>query len=139
MVEPNARILPENVVPELSRAVEASIGSMAVGLATKLGVSIEDTIRFFAVSQRCIAARTTAGWNIKEVARRLRVPQYQIRGIESGDITQIKPGVLGEYLRLLGLSGWYADWSCENRALATRLEKQAHSSSTDQTRDARVR
>src|SRR5689334_507505 len=117
MIAPNARILPENLVPELARAVGASLGSRVVGLATKFGVSIEDTIRFLAVSQRCIVARTAKGWNIKEVARRIRVPQYQIRGVESGHITQIKPKVLLDYLHLLGLSDWYAEWSRENRGL----------------------
>jgi hypothetical protein len=118
-------ILPENLVPEVTRAIAASLGSPTVELAQGLGVSIEDTVRFLAVTRQCVAARETAGLSVKDVAGRLRTPQYGIRDIESGHIKRIQTTLLREYISLLGLSGWYLEWSRENSRLARRLEAAA--------------
>lgn len=48
-------------------------------------------------------------------------PQYRIRDIESGHIRQIQPTVFRAYIRLPGLSGWFAEWRRENPELAKRL------------------
>jgi hypothetical protein len=117
-----AGILPDKLVPEVTRVLSASLGAPAVELARELGVRIEDTVRFLAVARQCVAARATARLSVKEVAGRLRAPQYAIRDVESGLIQRIQPTLFREYISLLGLSGWYADWSRENSELAKRLE-----------------
>jgi hypothetical protein len=117
-----AGILPDRLVPEVTRVLAASLGSPAVELARELGVRIEDTVRFLAVARQCVAARETARLSVRDLAGRLRVPQYGIRDIESGLIQRIQPTLFRQYISLLGLSDWYADWSRENSDLAKQLE-----------------
>jgi hypothetical protein len=118
----NAGILPKKLVPEVTRAVAASLGPPVVELAQGLGVSIEDAVRFLAVTRQGVGAREEARLSIREIAARLRAPQYRIRDIESGHIHRIQPTLFREYISLLGLSGWYAEWARENSDLAKRLE-----------------
>jgi len=91
-------------------------------LLERFGVNLADTVRFLPVTRRCIEGRENAGLSVKDVAKQLRVPQYRLREIESGHISQIQPMVLREYLGQLGLESWYAKWSRANPELATRLE-----------------
>ena len=75
----NCGILPNNIVPEMTRAIAASLGPPVVELAQSLGVSIEDSIRFAAVTRQCVGARELARLSVCDVADRLRTPQYRIR------------------------------------------------------------
>jgi hypothetical protein len=91
-------------------------------LVQKAGLSIEDTIRFHLVSKKCRDERERAGLSIKDAARRLSVPQYQIRAVESVEIRNVAPLLLRNYLDLLGLTDWYSEWAHANAELALRLE-----------------
>ena len=71
---------------------------------------------------KCREARERAGLSIKDVARRLSVPQYRIRAVESVEIRNMAPTVLRNYLDHLGLSDWYSEWAHANPELAYRLE-----------------
>jgi hypothetical protein len=114
--------VPKNLVPEITQAVAASLGPPVVELAQGFGVSVEDIVRFFAVTRECVRSRELARLSVRDVAYRLRIPQYRIRDIESGHIQRIQPTLFREYISLLGLSGWYAEWSRVNSELAKRLE-----------------
>ena len=48
------------------------------------------------------------------------VPQYRIRAIESGHRSEIRPDVVHEYFRFLGIEDWVARWCRANRELAIR-------------------
>ena len=115
-------ILPDKLVPAVSQAIAAYLGQPVVELVRDHGIRIEDTVRFFAVASRCAGAREAAGLSIRDVAEQLHAPQYKIRSIEAGDIKRIQPALFQGYISLLGLCGWYAEWSLENAALAKRLE-----------------
>ena len=91
-------------------------------LVQKVGLSIEDTIRFHLVSKKCRDERERAGLSIKDAARRLSVPQYRIRAVESVEIRNVAPLLLQNYLDLLGLTDWYSEWAHANAELARRLE-----------------
>jgi hypothetical protein len=114
-------ILDDALVGELSRAVSDLLGPTAMSAAGDLGVSVEDTIRFLAVTRQCMQARGKAELEIRDLAKKLKVPQYRVRDIEAGYIRQIRPEVLRAYIEILGLTEWYAAWSRANPDLAERL------------------
>ena len=118
----NTGIVPKSLVPEITRAVATLLGPPVVKLTQGLGVSIEDTVRFLAVTRESIRSRELARLSVRDVAYRLRTPQYRIRDIESGHIQRIQPTLFREYISLLGLSGWYAEWSRVDSEFAKRLE-----------------
>jgi hypothetical protein len=91
-------------------------------LVQKADLSIEDTIRFHLVSKKCREERERAGLSIQDAARRLSVPQYGIRALESVEIRNVAPLLLRNYLDLLGLTDWYSEWAQANAELARRLE-----------------
>lgn len=119
---PKDAILDEAMVSKLTRGVAELLGPPAVELAQGFGMHLDDAVRFLAVKSRCVAAREKAGVTLKDVARQLRVPQYQIRDIESGHLNRIAPSVIREYIELLGLTAWFAEWSAANPELVRRLE-----------------
>jgi len=64
----NTGIVPKSLVPEITRAVGTLLGPPVVELAQRLGVSIEDTVRFRAVTRECIRSRELARLSVRDVA-----------------------------------------------------------------------
>jgi len=112
----------DQLIHRIGQGIAARFGSPLLELAQKFGLSIEDTIRFHLVSKKCREEREKAGLSIKDVARRLSVPQYRIRAVESVEIRGVAPMLLRNYLNFLGLTDWYSEWAQANPALALRLE-----------------
>jgi transcriptional regulator with XRE-family HTH domain len=112
----------DEFIARIGRGIAATFGSPLMELVQKLGLSVEDTIRFHLVSKKCREERERVGLSIKDAARRLSVPQYRIRALESVEIRNVAPTVLRNYLDLLGLSDWYSEWAHANAELARRLE-----------------
>jgi transcriptional regulator with XRE-family HTH domain len=92
-----------------------------MGLAEMYGVNLDEVIRFQVVKRRCVDARAAEGLGLRDAAKRLGVPQYRIRDIESGSIQNVSPPILHRYLEMLGLTAWYEKWSQANPELADRL------------------
>ena len=112
----------DKLIARIGRGIAATFGSPLMELVQKVGLSIEDTIRFHLVSKKCRDERERAGLSIKDAARRLSVPQYRIRAVESVEIRNVAPLLLQNYLDLLGLTDWYSEWAHANAELARRLE-----------------
>ena len=75
-------ILDERDVATVSELLRASMGDV-VGYAEQRGISVEDTVRYMSLASRLREARESAGLSLKEVAKRLKLPQYRIRDAES--------------------------------------------------------
>jgi transcriptional regulator with XRE-family HTH domain len=112
----------DELIARIGRGIAATFGPPLMELVQKAGLSIEDTIRFHLVSKKCREERERAGLSIKDAARRLSVPEYQIRAVESVEIRNVAPLLLRNYLDLLGLTDWYSEWAHANAELARRLE-----------------
>jgi hypothetical protein len=82
---------------------------------------MEDTLRIGSLSKRCQAERETLGLTVKQAATQLRVPQYHLKAIDEGHLSEIRADVLGKYLVLLGLQDWVQEWVAANPGLARRL------------------
>jgi hypothetical protein len=68
---------------------------------------------------RCAQARGTRG--IRDIAVATGIPQYRLRAIETGRLTEFRLGLAGRYFRFLGIETWIAQWCRANRELATRV------------------
>lgn len=48
------------------------------------------------------------------------IPQFRLRAIESGHLSEIPPELARKYFRCLGIEQWVAQWCRANRELAQR-------------------
>lgn len=78
----------------------------------------EDLVRWSALGAKCKAARGVRG--IREMSVVTGIPQYRLRALESGHLSEIHPALARRYFRHLGIEGWVAQWCGANRKLARR-------------------
>ena len=64
---------------------------------------------------------TEAGPRIMDVAQQLKVPQYRIKDIEAGRVSEIDAVVLRRYVELLGIGRWVKRWVAANEELAVKI------------------
>ena len=99
---------------ELRRAMADSFPSLPANALDRSG----DVIRWSALGERCKAARGVRG--IREMSVITGIPQYRLRAIESGHVSEIHSALAQRYFRYLGIEGWVAQWCRANRKLAQR-------------------
>jgi DNA-binding transcriptional regulator YiaG len=80
--------------------------------------SMERIIRWSSLSAKCEEAREKLGLSLRDVSRRLKIPQYRLRAIESGESGAFQPELADGYFLFLGIQGWVARWKRANRQLA---------------------
>lgn len=91
-------------------------------VADRLGHDLEAGARLMSLMAKCTEARERKGLGIKEVAKKLKVPQYRIKGIEgAGRIGDADADVLRRYVELLGIGRWVKRWVAANGELAVRI------------------
>lgn len=93
------------------------------------GRSVENTLRMGSLARRCQVEREKLGLTVKQAAAQLKVPQYHVKAIDEGDLSEIRQDVLGRYLVLLGLQDWVQEWIAAYPGLARRLglkQRAAH-------------
>lgn len=123
---PVRRLKPTSILGK--REVKALTAAMLELLPVALShtqfarLDLESSIRFGAVAARCHAKREEIGCTIKDVASRLRVPQFRLLAIETGQLAEIQPDVLARYIEFLGLERWTTRWARANESLARRLD-----------------
>ena len=86
-----------------------------------LGVNFEDVIRLSSLGTKCKEAREELGLSVKDVSKKLGVPQYRVKAIEKPDESKIIPDVLLKYVEFLELESWFEKWKDANSKLAGRL------------------
>jgi hypothetical protein len=95
----------------------------------------EDTIRWHALGARCAEARGARA--MRDVSVALGIPQYRLRAIERGHLTEIRPDLARRYFHLLGIEAWVARWCRANPELARRVGLLDHA--PDRQRASRAR
>lgn len=68
---------------------------------------------------RCAQARGARG--IRDASVAIGIPQYRIRAIESGQLTEFRVDFARHYFRFLGIEAWVTTWCRANRELVTRV------------------
>jgi ribosome-binding protein aMBF1 (putative translation factor) len=114
-------ILTDSEVQQALRAIRPVFGEGFEDLAASRGINLEDSVRFLSVARRCHERRAAQGWSLKDVARRLNVPQYRLKDIEAGRLTSVTPEILQAYVSHLSLDSWLRRWRRSNPDVALRL------------------
>ena len=121
-------ILDPDDVAALSHAtleyLRGNLGGGELPAALSLAL-VEQTLRFLPVAKRCAAARERRGETIAEVAKELKVPQYRLKDIESGQLTAVDSAVLEQYISFLGLRRWFSRWANANQDAPAPVGKLA--------------
>lgn len=107
-------ILTHDQVWMIQKRLKQALGPAILQEVGRYGMDMEWSIRFMAVSSRTKARREALGLSIKEAARTLKVPQYQLGAIEEGRRREILPEVLDAYLKFLRLKPWFGKWQKAN-------------------------
>lgn len=111
-------ILGSAEVRLLDRELRRALAAAFPGLPDHALGRSEDTLRWSAVSAYCKEARGVRG--IRDVSVASGIPQYQLKAIESGLLSEIRPGLARRYFRFLRVEEWIDRWCRANRDLATR-------------------
>ncbi|MGQ0736336.1 MAG: hypothetical protein ACT4QD_22115 [Acidobacteriota bacterium] len=111
-------ILSTTDIRVLDRAVRRALVSAFPGIEARLAHS-EDSTRWHALGARCRQAR--GGRGIREVSVALGIPQYRLRAIERGLLSELRADCARRYFLFLGIDEWVARWCRANRALARRV------------------
>jgi transcriptional regulator with XRE-family HTH domain len=81
----------------------------------------EDLIRWQSLANRLEQAREQMGLTIKDVSRRLGIPQYRLRAIETSPGESFDAGMARRYIEYLEIAPWFKRWCKANRELAMRV------------------
>lgn len=111
-------ILNDSDVQLVNRELRRALADSFPGLPAHALDRSEDVIRWSALGERCKAARGVRG--IREMSVITGIPQYRLRAIEAGRVSEIHPALTQRYFRHLGIEGWVAQWCRANRELAQR-------------------
>src|SRR5712691_1823877 len=112
-------ILSDAQVELLTEAVHELLGQEFVSASSGRGFNTSRGVRFMAVSARCTAEREHIGLTVKQAAARIKVPQYRLKAVEGGRMSEIRPEVLARYVSFLGLNSWLGRWAKMNGTLST--------------------
>ena len=113
-------ILSSAQVRVLTSRIRRLLGPEILGGASRHW-SMADTIRFSAVAASCVQERERRGMTLKDAAGKLKVPQYRLRAVETGHLSEVRPEVLTAYLEFLRLTSWSTRWARANPRLSRRL------------------
>jgi len=115
------RILNDGEVDLLASGVRAVLGTVFAQIPRHMTVRVDDIVRWASLTARCEQARAQQGLSIKDVALALRLPQYRLKAVEAGTLSEIKGEVALQYFRFLGIERWVKRWARANRELAVRV------------------
>ena len=113
-------ILSDAKVRALTDAVCALLPP-SMSFHTHAVLRIEASIRLRAVAEMTSERRMALQHTIPQVATSLKVPQYRLRAIESGQLSEMRASVVSKYVAYLELDIWFAKWLRANRVLAAEM------------------
>ena len=115
------RILSEEAVGQTTKALRKLLRAEFPGMPPEFLSSAEDTVRMQSLRSRFRQARESRDLTVKEVSARLKVPQYRLKAVEEGRLSEIDSTVFEKYSDFLGLDQWVRQWIESNRKLAKNL------------------
>jgi len=84
-------------------------------------INPEDSIRMRSLSKSFQNARKIGNQSLKDVSGKTKIPQYRIRAIEEGNLSEIKPSFLRQLSKYYNLDKWCSLWADTNTELASGL------------------
>jgi hypothetical protein len=116
--DPSAILNPAEI-RVLDRELQRLLVSSFPGLSANILARSADTIRWQTVGARCAQARGARG--IRDVSGALGIPQYRLRAIEGGRLSEFRVDLARRYFHFLGIEPWVTAWCRANRELASRV------------------
>ena len=108
-------ILTERDVQRTVDTLSGMFSPEIYDLMKGLGVDPEMLIRFSTLGSHCSKRRVEIGWDVKEAARKLGLPDFRVQAIESGSQREMSQVEIRLYVDLLGLGEWFEKWRKANR------------------------
>jgi len=98
----------------LVKRVNKALGLEVVAMLSASGLNPNHLIRFLSIASLCRCRRQEMGLSLKEASQQLKIPQYRLRAIEAGMLSQIALASLHAYVQFLGLADQFARWRRSN-------------------------
>ena len=114
------KILSDEEVKKVSRILKDSLGISISQKAKKYGIDFEAMVRFHSLAEKIQERRESRHLTIKEVSKRLKVPQYKLKYIEESSLGNLSFKILEDYVKFLELDEWYKDWLNANPQFKTQ-------------------
>jgi hypothetical protein len=112
--------LTEAELDVLETEARRMMGLGYAALFADRGGSFRDQLRWSALGDKCRQARAQLGLGVRAVALAAGMPQYRVRAIESGHLSEIVPDLAARYFHFLRIESWVSRWARANRELAGR-------------------
>jgi len=115
-------ILTDEQIQIIVKAMRRSLGQDITGKIEEVGLDLETSVRMISLQEKCKEAMEELGLTIKEIAGRLKAPQYRIKAIEEDGPKEIFPDVLEKYIKFLEIEDWFELWAEANPKVAEKLK-----------------
>ena len=115
-----ASILTPGQIAVVTREVWRLVGPALSALSPNSAAPVGDVVRWSSLRTRCERARDERGMSVKDAALALRVPQYRLKAVERGTLSELQPEVARRYFRHLGIEAWVRRWCRANPEVAGR-------------------
>lgn len=116
--DPSAILNPAEI-RVLDRELQRVMVSSFTGLPADILAHSAETIWWQSLGARCAQARGVRG--IRDASVALGIPQYRLRAIEAGRLSEVRTDLARRYFHFLGIEDWVTKWCRANRELATRV------------------
>ncbi|MBE0429063.1 MAG: helix-turn-helix domain-containing protein [Thermoleophilia bacterium] len=108
-------------VEKLAALMRQALGPDLFDACQRMGIDAEDILRYMPLAEKFRKGRARQNLTIKEVAAKLKAPQYKIRAVEDGKFGRIDADIFQKYCRFLQLDEYVESWTRKNPALAGQL------------------
>ncbi len=106
----------------LTDMLKKSFGPLNSKYAESKGINFENNVNFLSVSTNCQSEREKRNLTIKDIAAKLKAPQYKLKYIEDNDVNNTEPLILQKYINFLELDEWFDEWLKSNPKLAAKFK-----------------
>ena len=115
------KILGDDEVKHLLELMLDVMPYPAKEMLVLIDINPEDSIRLQSLTRTFRNAREIGNQTLKDVSGKSKTPQYRIRAIEEGNISEIKPTLLRKLSQYYDLDEWCSRWANKNTELASGL------------------
>ena len=116
-----AKILDDDEVKHLLELMLDVMPYPAKEMLVLSNINPEDSIRIQSLTRTFQNAREVGNQTLKDVSGKTKIPQYRIRAIEEGNLSEIKPTFLKQLSQYYDLDEWCSRWADKNTELASGL------------------
>lgn len=107
----------------LVNLMKERLGPEITSILNTTNLNTNHMIRFMYIGNLCQKTREEKELSLKDVSRKLKIPQYKLKDIESSYTHNIQPDILETYIQYLGLDKEMNQWLHNNKDVYEGLGK----------------